>query len=146
MMAEGVVLSASAREHATASYWWEPLLGGSHAPAGGTPLRGAVRVCWGFCVRGVLCVGDGVSSFFANLHLGFGGGGGLRVTCSACRGPAGHLLYVTGAGGPLVLRVAGRRSTGLACRGPAVHWLGLSRAGGPPRPRFGGVVKNGNSG
>ena len=121
MMAEGVVLSASAREHATASYWWEPLLGGSHAPAGGTPLRGAVRVCWGFCVRGVLCVGDGVSSFFANLHLGFGGGGGL----------AGHLLCVSGAGGSLALRDGGRRSTGSACRGPAVHWLGVSRACGP---------------
>ena len=34
-------------------------------------------------------VGDGISSFFANLHLGLGGGG-LQVTCSACRGPAVH--------------------------------------------------------
>ena len=87
MMAEGVVLSASVGEHATAPFWWEPLLGGSCAPAGGTPLRGAGRVCWGFCVRGILCVGDGVSSFFANLQLGLVGG--LAV----------HWLGVPGAGG-----------------------------------------------
>ena len=129
MMAEGVVLSASAGEHATASYRWEPLLGGSHDPAGGTPLRGAGRVCWGFCVRGVLCVGDGVSSFFANLHLGLGGAcgslalrvGGRRVTCSACRWPAVHWFCVSRAGGPLACRVAGLRSTGSGCRGPAGH-------------------------
>ena len=59
------------------------------------------------------------------------GGGGLRVTCSACRGLAGHLLCVSGAGGSLALRDGGRRSTGSACRGPAVHWLGVSRACGP---------------
>ena len=46
MMAEGVVLSASAGEHATASHWWEPLLGGSHAPAGAR-LCGGQAVCVG---------------------------------------------------------------------------------------------------
>ena len=89
---------------------------GRESRLGGTPLRGAKPCVLGFCVRGVLCVGHGVSWFFANLHLGFGG---------AC--------------GPLARRVAGRRSTGLACCGPAVHWLGVSRAGGPPKA--GGVAK-----
>ena len=109
MMAEGVVVAASAGENATASFWGEPLLCGSHAFAGGTPLRGAKPCVLGFCVRGVLCVGDRVSWFFANLHLGFGGG--LRVTCSACRGPAVHWLGVLRACGPLARRSAGRRST-----------------------------------
>ena len=90
VMAEGVVVAASAGENATASFWREPLLCGSHAFAGGTPLRGAKPCVLGFCVRGVLCVGDRVSWFFANLHLGLGGG--------AC--------------GSLARRVAGRRSTG----------------------------------
>ena len=48
MMAEGVVVAASAGENATASFWREPLLCGSHAFAGGTHLRGRSRVCWGF--------------------------------------------------------------------------------------------------
>ena len=109
MMAEGVVVAASAGENATASFWREPLLCGSHAFAGGTPLRGAKPCVLGFCVRGVLCVGDRVSWFFANLHLGLGGG--LRVTCSACRGPAVHWLGVLRACGPLARRSAGRRST-----------------------------------
>ena len=108
MMAEGVVVAASAGEHATASFWGEPLLCGSHAFAGGTPLRGAKPCVLGFCVRGVLCVGHGVSWFFANLLLGLWGGGGplawrvggRRSTGWACRG---------------------RRSTGSACRGPAVQ-------------------------
>ena len=47
----------------------------------------------GFCVRGVLCVGHGASWFFANLLLGLGGGG-LRVTGLACRGPAVHWVGV----------------------------------------------------
>ena len=121
MMAEGVVVAASAGENATASFWREPLLCGSHAFAGGTPLRGAKPCVLGFCVRGVSCVGNGVSSFFANLHLGLGGGG-LQVTSSACRGPAVHWLGVSRACGPLARRSAGRRST-------------------QARPRFGGVSK-----
>ena len=76
---------------------------------GGTPLRGAKPCVLGFCVRGVLCLGDRVSWFFANLHLGLGGG------------LVGHLLGVSRAGGPLARRVAGLRSTGSAFRGPAVH-------------------------
>ena len=95
MMAEGVVVAASAGENATASFWREPLLCGSHAFAGGTPLRGAKPCVLGFCVRGVLCVGHGVSWFFANMLLGLGGG------------VAGHWLGVSGAGGPLGWRVAG---------------------------------------
>ena len=137
MMAEGVVVAASAGENATASFWREPLLCGSHAFAGGTPLRGAKPCVLGFCVRGVLCVGDRVSWFFANLHLGLGGGG-----------LAGHLLGVSRAGGPLARRVAGLRSTGSAFRGPAVHpsktplWRGLQETkAGLARPRFGGVAK-----
>ena len=50
------------------------------------------------------------------------GGGGLRVTCSACRWPAVHWLGVSRACGPLARRSAGRRST-------------------QARPRFGGVSK-----
>ena len=46
MMAEGVVVAASAGEHATASFWREPLLCGCHAFAGGEAV----------CV-GVLCEG-----------------------------------------------------------------------------------------
>ena len=42
MMAEGVVLAASAGSMP------QPLFGGSHAPAGGTPQLGAGRVSWGF--------------------------------------------------------------------------------------------------
>ena len=38
-------------------------------------------------MRGGLFVGDGVSSFFANLQLGLGG---LRSTGSAFLGPAVH--------------------------------------------------------
>ena len=90
MMAEGVVVAAPAGENATASFWREPLLCGSHAFAGGTLLRGAKPCVLGFCVRGVLFFFlDRVSWFFANLHLGFGG---------AC--------------GSLARRVAGRQSTG----------------------------------
>ena len=119
MLGEGVVLAASAGEQA------QPLFGGGLFCAVAMPLRGA-RLCGGqvvcvevFCVGvvcvgvlcvGVLCVGDGVSWFFANLHLRFGGGG-----------LAGHLLGVSGAGGPLALRFAGRRSTGSGCHGPAGH-------------------------
>ena len=95
-MAEGVVVAASAGEHTTASFWWQALLCGSHAFAGGTPLRGAKPCVLGFCVRGVLCVGHGASLFFANLLLGLGGGAGC---------------------GSLTWRVGGRRSTGWACRG-----------------------------
>ena len=100
MMAEGVVVAASAGSTP------QPLFGGSLFWAGATPQRGA-RLSWGqvACLgvlcEGGLCVGDGVSLFFANLQLG-SGGGGLRATGSACRGG---------------------RSTGLACCGPAVHWL-----------------------
>ena len=102
------------------SLFLEPLLCGSHAFAGGTPLRGAKPCVLGFCVRGVLCVGHGVSWFFANLLLGLWGG--WRATGLACRGPAVHWVGVPRA---------------------AVHWLGVPRAGGPARARFGGLSKNG---
>ena len=65
---------------------------------GGTPLRGAKPCVLGFCVRGVLCVGHGVSWFFANLLLGLWGAGG----------PLGGRAA---GGGPLARRAAGRRST-----------------------------------
>ena len=48
MMAEGVVVAASAGEHATASFWGEPFLCGSHAFAGARLCGGRSRVCWGF--------------------------------------------------------------------------------------------------
>ena len=49
---------------------------------------------FGFCVRGVLCVGHGVSWFFANLQIGLGGGGG-RASVSLARragGPPSAIL------------------------------------------------------
>ena len=107
MMAEGVVVAASAGSTP------QPLFGGSLFWAGATPQRGA-RLSWGqvACLgvlcEGGLCVGDGVSLFFANLQLGSGG---------AC----GPLARRAAGGGPLAWRAAGRRSTGSVFRGPAVH-------------------------
>ena len=108
MMAEGVVVAASAGENATASFWREPFLCGSHAFAGGTPLRGAKPCVLGFCVRGVLCVGHGVSWFFANLLLGLWGVAGHWLGVSGAGGP---LAGRAAGGGPLARRAAGRRST-----------------------------------
>ena len=110
MMAEGVVVAASAGENATASFWREPFLCGSHAFAGGTPLRGAKPCVLGFCVRGVLCVGHGVSWFFANLLLGLWGVAGHWLGVSGAGGP---LAGRAAGGGPLARRAAGRRSTHL---------------------------------
>ena len=107
MMAEGEVVAASAGEHATASFWREPLLCGSHAFAGGTPLRGAKPCVLGFCVRGICVLG---MALVGSLLICFLAWGGLRVTGLACRGPAVHWVGVSRA---------------------AVHWLGVPRAGGP---------------
>ena len=61
---------------------------------GGMPLRGAKPCVLGFCVRGVLCVGHGLSWFLANLLLGLLGG-------------CGSLAWRVGAGGPLAGRAMG---------------------------------------
>ena len=118
MMAAGVVVAASAGEHATASFWGEPLLCGSHAFAGGTPLRGAKPCVLGFCVRGV-CVF--CMTLVGSLLICFSAYGGVAGHWLGVSGPAVHWLCVSRAGGPLAWRVAGLQSTGSGCRGPAGH-------------------------
>ena len=108
-------------EHATASFWREPLLGGSHAPAGGTPQLGAGRVSWGFFVRGVCVLG---MALVCSLLICSSGRGGLAGHWLGVPRGAVHWLGVLRAGGPLARCFAGRRST-------------------QARPRFGGVAKKG---